>query len=417
MNTSCSSEAFRARVDKVRERVDIVALIAGAGVKLGNGSKPRGQCPFHQSKSDSFAVYPDGDTPYARCWGCPWHGDAIKFVQDFYNVPFIDALKRLEEDNGLDGLQASPVHRERSPHRRRAPSREMVDSATFGRTVWEAGTRDFDAIRTYFMARKVPAEWLTEERLRDFRFARLAPISAWAVDKKPGSVPQAPTIALLIRRPVALPDDPDQRPWRPIGIHLTFLSPDLTGKMERKRWDGEDYEARKMCGSAMGGCAVLGRYRPDVALFNGEGTETTFSGMDFCRAPEDACGLAMLSLDNLTGKWATLKGGVTPLYDIRPTPTGARALTFAHDGPVTGLIDADMKPLLGTIDRVTGQPLGMPVIERRGGPVVRRAITTGERAMIAAELLVKSWRAAGVRRVTAARPPMGMDFNDLGRMG
>ena len=106
--------------------------------------------------------------------------------------------------------------------------------------------------------------------------------------------------------------------------------------------------------------------------------------------------------------------GVLPLFDLRPDPQRP-GVAFAHDGPVTGLIDADMKPLAGPIDRETGKPRGLPVQERPGGPVVHRTITTGERAEICAALFTLRWRAAGCRRVTAIRPPMGQDFNDMAR--
>ena len=87
-------EAFQARIEAVRERVDYAAVIAAAGVQLGRGRKPRGKCPFHGSKSDSFML--DVAKGWARCWGCDWKGDVIKFVADSYGLGFTDALKRLE---------------------------------------------------------------------------------------------------------------------------------------------------------------------------------------------------------------------------------------------------------------------------------------------------------------------------------
>jgi DNA primase len=108
------------------------------------------------------------------------------------------------------------------------------------------------------------------------------------------------------------------------------------------------------------------------------------------------------------------RSGALPLYAVRPDPARPPSI-FAHDGPVTGLIDADMKPLRGPIDPQTGARRGEPVIERRGEPVIRRTITTGERAAICAELFVRTWRAAGSRRVSAVRPHMGQDFRDAAR--
>lgn len=377
-----------------------MANVVGRVMKLGRGNNPRGKCPFHGSKSDSFTVYP----ARAQCWGCGWSGDAIKFVQDFFDLGFVDALARLEGEHGLDGLSPQPVRREKVERVR--PSRQMVDSVTMGRHIWRAGRADHDAVRRYFRARGVPEAMLGDARFDDVRFVGRAPIVAWPEDGRPDGVPHAPAMAALIRH---APD------WTPIGVHVTFLAPDLAGKMVRRRGDGSAYPDRKMLGAAAGGCVVLGRYGPDAALFVGEGLETVLSGMALAGADAAACGLAVLSLDNLQGHARLIKGAL-PLFDPQPDPDRGRAVAFAHTGPVVGLVDADMKPLRGPRDRRSGAWRGVPVIERRRGPIVERTISTGERAALCAALLVQAWRAAGCR-VRAVRPRMGRDFNDAVREG
>lgn len=399
------NRAFQARIDQVLGRVDIAAVI-GRVMKLGRGN--RGKCPFHGSESDSFSVAanPRRGLPFAHCFGCQWHGNAIKFVADFYGISFTDALQRLEDDHGLDGAAAAPVQRERAPQRpRRRADRPLVDSATMGRWIWNSGKAELDALRTYLAAGGVPPEMLGAERLAHIRFTALAPIVPWREDSQPDSVPRAPAMVALVRRPLT---------WEPIGVHVTFLSPDLRDKMARKRGDGSAYPARKMLGEAKGGCVLLGRFAGDCPLYPGEGLETVLSGMGLDGAAAEACGLALLSLENLQGEPLRWRNGALPLFDIRPDPEKP-PVAFAHGGRVTGLIDADMKPLRGPIDRETGKPQGLLVVERRGAPAVRRPITTAERATICADLFVKSWRRAGCSRVTALRPRMGQDFRDAAR--
>jgi DNA primase len=398
-SSNLSNDAVRRRVDAVRDQV-AMADVVGRVVPLGRGANPRGKCPFHGSKSESFTVYP----ARAQCWGCSWAGDALKFVQDFFQLNFMEALQRLESEHGLDGLSPKPVKREKVERRR--PERIMVDSVTMGRHIWRKARPDHDAIRTYFRSRGVPDAMLTDARFADIRFLGSAPISAWEEGRKPDSVPNAPAMAALIRH---APD------WTPIGLHVTFLAPDLGGKMVRARHDGSAYPDRKMLGNAAGGCIVLGHYDAEAPLFVGEGLETVLSGMSLGGADASACGLAVLSLDNLQGHARLLKGAL-PLFDPQPDPDRGRAVAFRHRGPVIGLIDADMKPLRGPRHRQTGAWLGVPVIEKRRGPIVRRSISTGERAGLCAALLVQAWRAAGCR-VRAVRPPMGRDFNDAVREG
>ena len=390
----------RERVELVRARVAI-ADVVGAVVKLGRGASPRGKCPFHGSKSDSFAVYPA--TGRARCWGCQWSGDAIEFVRDFYSLGFVDALERLEAEHGLAGLTAAPAARAKvAPLRRDRPS---VDSATMAKHLWSVAVADPARLRVYLAARGVPAGMLGDERLGQVRFAAAAPLHAWREGAKPGSVPHAPAMVALVRRVAD---------WAPIGLHVTYLAPDLAGKMEQRRADGAAWPARKMLGSMLRGGVLLGRYDAGAPLFVGEGLETVLSGMALAGAPAEAVGLAALSLDNLQGRARTVRGAL-PIFEPEHDPAGA-CVAFAHGGPVTVLVDADMAPIRGPIDRATGRPRGIALIERRGGPVVRRALRSAERSDLCGQLAVQAWRAAGCA-ARAVRPQMGWDFNDMAREG
>lgn len=433
--------SLSARIEAVRARADIGAVIAHA-VKLRGRGNLRGACPFHGSKSDSLAVY--AESGRAKCWGCGWAGDALQFVQDFYGLDFTRALERLESESGLDGMAPAPAMRVKQEQHRRA--RNLVPSGEVARHLWASALPDHDAVRTWLRARAVPEAALDEALLGQIRFCASAPIGPWPVGKEPDAVAHAPAMVGLIRRLETCASDPvnetlgsrhdaeggisgaggdsaeggRQQIWRASGVHATYLSPGLKAKMNRKRANGDPVPARKMYGHAAGGAVILGRLTPGCPLFVGEGIETVLSGIAMLGAGRDACGLAVLSLDNLQGRAMTRSvrqgdgskiHGVLPLYDVQPDPERL-PVCFAHDGPVTGLIDADMAPLKGMIDRATGLPRGLPVIERRGGPVVHRSISTIERAEICADLFTRAWRAAGARRVKAERLHAGMDFND-----
>jgi DNA primase len=342
--------SIRERADAVRDRADIVAVV-GAAVKLGRGRKPRGKCPFHGSKSDSFAVDPDRGA--ARCWGCGWSGDAIGFVRDHYGLSFLEALQRLEGEHGLDGLAASPVRREKRPQvRRDAP---CVDSATMARFIWRTARPNPPALRKWFLARGVPEAALGADRFADLRLHEAAPVSAWPVvlgrtgpvdySRPPRNWPSAPALVAMVRRP---PEDPrDGAEWKPVGLHVTYLAPSLEAKMERRRRDGSLIDARKMLGGAGRGCVLLGRYAADAPIYAGEGLETVLSGMALAGADARALGLAALSLDNLQGFPLLWRKGVWPLHAIEPDPSRPPALAFPHDARVSVLVDADMKPLRG----------------------------------------------------------------------
>ena len=55
-------------------------------------------CPFHLEKTPSMRIY---DKDY-HCFGCSEHGDVITFVQKLFNLSFLDVLKKIDVDFGLN---------------------------------------------------------------------------------------------------------------------------------------------------------------------------------------------------------------------------------------------------------------------------------------------------------------------------
>jgi DNA primase len=109
----------RDTIDRIRSRVDIVAVI-GESVKLTHrGRSHTGLCPFHQEKSPSFSVSADKQLFY--CFGCKVSGDVFKFVELSEGLSFIEVVKRLAERAGVEIVD------ERSNHDRQAEDRARKD--------------------------------------------------------------------------------------------------------------------------------------------------------------------------------------------------------------------------------------------------------------------------------------------------
>lgn len=87
-------------IDQILDRTDIVELI-NQRVKLKkSGRTYSGCCPFHQEKTPSFHVY--RDKAYYHCFGCQANGNAIKFLMEIDNRPFIDVIKDLAQHAGIE---------------------------------------------------------------------------------------------------------------------------------------------------------------------------------------------------------------------------------------------------------------------------------------------------------------------------
>ncbi len=120
------------KIDEVLERVDLVALV-GRHVELKkSGRSFKGRCPFHEEKSASFYVTPE--LKRFKCFGCQAGGDAIAFLQRYQGKSFVDAVRDLAREVGVE-LQGpdDPSARERQQ------LREVTALAQthFQRLLWE----------------------------------------------------------------------------------------------------------------------------------------------------------------------------------------------------------------------------------------------------------------------------------------
>jgi DNA primase len=87
-------------IQKVRDHVDVVELV-GRSVSLKRaGRSYKGLCPFHDEKTPSFNVNPDRQSFY--CFGCHEGGDAFAFLMKSENLTFIEAVRSLAKDCGIE---------------------------------------------------------------------------------------------------------------------------------------------------------------------------------------------------------------------------------------------------------------------------------------------------------------------------
>lgn len=429
-----AAPSIQSRIAEVKRRLRIDTVVE-RHVKLSGSAQSknrRGQCPFHGSNSASLSVKiggTDSGDGFAHCFGCQWHGDVIRFVQDFFGLPFSEALARCESEAGIGGDaviegEAAPVRRERNPAPRRYAGRSVVDPIDMGRWIWKRARREDAPVRRYFEGRGVPARVLTEDRLGAFRYLSECPVAPWRDGEDPLKGPVAPAIVADVVRPTR--GDDGVLTWRVTGVHVTYLAPDgISTMVRRKPWAKPDdtdpmLPKRRMLGPVGGGAVIIGHYDRDARLYVGEGNETVLSGMAIAGADAGAVGVATLSLDNLQGGLLfgrSRRDGERfwPLHAIAPDADRPCFTIPGHHGPVTGLIDSDMAPLRGRKDPQTGAFRGELVQPSRRGGFVRRAISGAERSQVCGELFVRGWRASGAAPVEAMRAPPGMDFNDAAR--
>ena len=85
---------------QVLAATDILQLIGQSVGLKRRGKDYLGLCPFHQEKTPSFHVSPTRQSYY--CFGCKAHGNAIDFIMARDRVEFIDALRTLGQQAGIE---------------------------------------------------------------------------------------------------------------------------------------------------------------------------------------------------------------------------------------------------------------------------------------------------------------------------
>ena len=112
-------------LDELRARTSLSALV-GRSVKLQRaGREWKACCPFHQEKTPSF--YVNDEKGFAHCFGCSWHGDAIRFLTDARGLPFMDAVRELADAAGMQVPAPDPRSQERAE--RAAGLYEVMEAA------------------------------------------------------------------------------------------------------------------------------------------------------------------------------------------------------------------------------------------------------------------------------------------------
>ncbi len=79
--------------DLIKERADIVQIIAEVVDLKKSGSRFLGLCPFHGEKTPSFTV--NQSNQFYHCFGCGEHGDVFDFMMKYHSLDFPAAMKAL----------------------------------------------------------------------------------------------------------------------------------------------------------------------------------------------------------------------------------------------------------------------------------------------------------------------------------
>ncbi|MBL0767216.1 DNA primase [Sphingopyxis sp. DHUNG17] len=112
-------------LDELRARITLSTLI-GRTVKITRaGREYKACCPFHNEKTPSFTI--NDEKGFYHCFGCGAHGDAIRWMTEQRGLGFMDAVKELAAEAGMD--VPAPDPRAAKKAEAQASLRDVVQAA------------------------------------------------------------------------------------------------------------------------------------------------------------------------------------------------------------------------------------------------------------------------------------------------
>lgn len=87
-------------LDELRSRITLSGVISRTTRLTKAGREFKACCPFHNEKTPSFTV--NDEKGFYHCFGCGAHGDVIRWMTDQRGLSFMDAVKELAAEAGMD---------------------------------------------------------------------------------------------------------------------------------------------------------------------------------------------------------------------------------------------------------------------------------------------------------------------------
>ena len=163
-------------------RVDIVDVVQRYVQLRKAGANYTGLCPFHNEKTPSFSVSPTKQ--FYHCFGCGVHGNAIGFLMAYASLGYVDAVKDLAQQAGMQ----MPEFRPRSPEEAARKEREpdlyalMEQAMDFYRGELKKSPRAIDYLKKRGLTGEIaaryrmgyaPDDWQGLQRVFDYSNASL----------------------------------------------------------------------------------------------------------------------------------------------------------------------------------------------------------------------------------------------------
>ncbi|MDJ0641355.1 MAG: DNA primase [Erythrobacter sp.] len=146
--------------DELRARVTLSSVIMRTTKLQKAGREWKACCPFHDEKTPSFTI--NDQKGFYHCFGCGAHGDVISWMIEQRGLSFIDAIKELAAEAGMEVPAPDPVAAKKAEKRA-----SLVDVTTAAQEWFVANLRGAEGREALEYLRR---RGLKNEILREFGF-------------------------------------------------------------------------------------------------------------------------------------------------------------------------------------------------------------------------------------------------------
>ncbi|QIQ86171.1 DNA primase [Erythrobacter sp.] len=101
--------------DELRARITLSSVIQRTTKLTKAGREWKACCPFHSENTPSFTV--SDDKGFYHCFGCGAHGDVISWMIEQRGLSFMDAIKELAAEAGMEVPAPDPVAAKKAEQR------------------------------------------------------------------------------------------------------------------------------------------------------------------------------------------------------------------------------------------------------------------------------------------------------------
>ncbi|MEO0417579.1 MAG: DNA primase [Pseudomonadota bacterium] len=148
--------------DELRARVTLSTVVQRSTKLTKAGREWKACCPFHNENTPSFYVNDEKNGGFYHCFGCGAHGDVITWMIEQRGLGFMDAIKELAEEAGMEVPAPDPQAAKKAEKRA-----ELVDVTTAAQDWFVAQLKSPGGITALDYLRRRD---LSDATLREFGF-------------------------------------------------------------------------------------------------------------------------------------------------------------------------------------------------------------------------------------------------------